>query len=185
MKWLNPLILFLFLVSALNLNPITSFIALFLILLIVSLKSPKSLRFTGGLRFWIFPLIFLVLISFKYPDPVIEKTKFVSNIKIFLHLYVFSVLINLINDNIKLNSVYSFFDKYGLTRLKFVFVFALAVMKKMIFEMKDIFFFYRLNNRGLKFFIKIYMLIYVIIRNSVKICYDMTEVFYLRGLYEK
>lgn len=185
MKWLNPLIFFLFLISALNLNLIASFVALFLILLIVSIKFPKSLRFTGGFRFWIFPLIFFILISFEYSDFTIEKTKFVSNIKIFLHLYVFSILINLINDNIKLNSVYSFFDKYGLKRLKFVFVFALAVMKKMISEMKDIFFFYRLNNRGLRFFIKIHMLIYVIIRNSVKICYDMTEVFYLRGLYEK
>lgn len=185
MRWLNFLILFLFLISALNIKILISYLSLFLILAIVFLKSPESLRFSGGLRFWLFPLVFLILISFNYPDFLMDNKKLISNIKIFIHLYVFSVIINFINDNIKLSSIYSFFDNYGLNKPKFIFVLGLAVMKKMIWEVKDIFFFYKLNNSGLKFFIKIHMLIYVIIRNSIKICYDMTEVFYLRGLYEK
>lgn len=185
MKFLSLIVSIFFITSVINVNIILSYISLFLIVILIMIKSPESLRFSGGVRFWLFPLIFFLIISFDYNYFVFDKAKIIYNLKMFLHLYVFSVLINFINDNTKLSSVYSVLDKYRFYKIKFAVVFSLAVMKKMKTDIQDIFFFYRLNNTGIKFFKNIYMLIYVIIRNSIRICYDMIELLYLRGIYER
>ncbi|MEF3279679.1 MAG: hypothetical protein K6357_01760 [Elusimicrobiota bacterium] len=184
MRFISFGLLFLFLLSSLNLNLYVSFLSLFLIIIIVFSVSRKSLRFSGGLRFWIFPFIFFFILSFDFSILRFDRLSFLKNFKMFFHLYIFNVFVNLINDLIRLKDIYMFFEKKGFRFMKFYILFSFSIMKKMKVEISEIFFFYRLNNKGFNFIKNIHMLVYSCIRNALNICYFMVEVMYLRGLYE-
>jgi len=185
MRFSALLIFILFLISSAVSNVLVSYSALFLILILVFFNSRKSLRLSGGVRFWIFPFLFFILLSLDYSPFKLNSSKLLSNFRIFFHLYIFSVILNLINDNLKLSSIYEFMERYKMNKLKFILIFSLFVFKKMRNDISDILFFYRLNNRGIKLLKNLNMLLYVLIRNALRICYDMVEILYIRGLYEK
>jgi len=185
MKFRILTIFIMFFISSFISNILIGYISLFFILILVFIDSKRSLRLSGGIRFWIFPFLFFMIMSINFFDFKFEYDKLLFNFKIFFHLYVFSVILNFINDNLNLSMIYEFMDKYNFNKLKFILVFSLFVFKKMRNDMLDIIFFYRLNNKGIKFIKNLNMLFYVFIRNALRLCYDMVELLYLRGFYEK
>jgi len=185
MKFLEILAFLFFIVSSFVSNVVLGYLLLLIVFLIVFFISKKSLRFMGGFKFWIFPAVFLFIMSFDLNTFRLLNEKLISNTNILVHLYIFGVLINLINDTVKMKDLTIFFDRYKLYKLKFISLFTFSVMRRMSGDISDVFYFYRRENSGFKFFKNIHMLVYVCVRNSVKISYNLVELLYTRGLYEK
>ncbi|MCX7642131.1 MAG: hypothetical protein N2Z20_05815 [Elusimicrobiales bacterium] len=183
MKYINPVIIFLIMIFISDFKK--WLILFFLLLLLISFISFKSLRFSGGVKVWSFLIIFLILMSFELPEFSISHKSVKNNFKIFLHFYSFCVLINYINDNLALRKIYNFLMKYHMSRYAFYILFIFVVFKKISVTINDIFKYYSLENRGLKFIKMIDRLIYCCIRETSRVAFGFSESFILRRIYEE
>ncbi len=156
----------------------------FLFIFLFLFKDRSSLKISN-MRMWIYLIIFLFLLSFDFKDFSFSGIKIIKSIKILLHFYQFSVIINFANKSVKIKDIYDFFIKRNMIKTAFYLVFITVVFKKLLKDITDVFSYYSSQNNGFYFIVNIPELFYRCIRECVKVSYAVSENFIFRRIYEE
>lgn len=154
-------------------------------LAIVLSLSSRYLRLAGEKRIWISLSLFLLLMSFDFPSLEFSLVALTRNLRILLHFYSFNVVINILNDRIRVKDLYDVMMKRGMIKSAFYVVFLVVVFRKISSRIYEIFSYYISQNKGLRLMKNIDKLFYCCIREAVKASYSLSENFVIRRIYEK
>jgi len=151
---------------------------------LIYIHSKKSLRFSGGFRFWIFPIIFVSLLPFFTGDKFLSYSlaEFKKAAPILLHLYLFNCVLNYINDSLSINDIYGFFKKRNMRYVGLVISLTLSIFKKIRYDIQETLIYYAKFKGNRNKIHKFANLIYLIIRNSLKTGENILCLLYLRDI---
>lgn len=160
----------------------------FLILTAFYLADRNSLR-AGGVKFWIFPVLFFAMLPFLNTEPDAtalglgySKSALFQNAAFLLHAYVFAVILAFASRN------YSARELVELTEKKKILAsaglrtaLAMSLLKRMKNMLVETHFFYKAaSGGGLRYFLGMNRLFFAVLRNTERMARETAVLFFAR-----